>query len=92
MKRIQHRDTSLPVFYERYPKNGCVPVACALFYADGDEDLAEIVFNDLTDHLAAWLGDIPAHDLLVDWEKRRIDRRIEDRFSDGDPVLLPYPP
>jgi len=33
---------------------------------------------DLTDHLAAWLGDIPAHDLLVRWEERRIDRRLQD--------------
>ena len=52
MKRLQHRGTSLPAFYERYPTNGCVPVACALLYADGDEDLAQLVFNELTDHLA----------------------------------------
>ena len=32
---------------------------------------------DLQPFLAAWLGDIPAHELFVRWEQRRIDRAIE---------------
>jgi len=39
---------------------------------------------DLTDHLAAWLGDIPAHDLLARWEERKIDRRLRDPSAGYD--------
>jgi Mg-chelatase subunit ChlD len=39
---------------------------------------------DLTDHLAAWLGDVSAHDLLVRWEVRQIEDRIDDPSFDRE--------
>jgi Mg-chelatase subunit ChlD len=36
---------------------------------------------DLQPFLAAWLGDITAHDLFLRWERERIDRLIQGRES-----------
>jgi len=38
---------------------------------------------DLQRYLAAWLGDISAHDLFVEWERRRIDRELADGDADS---------
>ncbi len=39
---------------------------------------------DLQQYLAAWLGDIPAHELFARWEKQRIDRRLGTGPSPSD--------
>jgi len=39
---------------------------------------------DVERHLAAWLGDVPAHDLFVRWEARQILRLLDGRASGDD--------
>jgi len=40
--------------------------------------------SDVMGYLAAWLGDIPAHELFVHWETRRINLRLETGEPDGE--------
>jgi Mg-chelatase subunit ChlD len=43
--------------------------------------------TDLQRYLGAWLGDLPAHDLFVRWEKDRIQRGLDRRAGFIDPAF-----
>jgi len=43
--------------------------------------------RDVRQYLAAWLGDIPAHDLFVRWEKQRINRLLDGAAPADGPFV-----